>query len=393
MSWPYYGNEKVPKNQYTKLETVRYPKPGRPNPTIKLYYINLSQLQSYNESRVQELTVHLKPPKDILDLGDHYMTTCKWIDDDVLTINWMTRAQNFSVMTSYNTQTFEPISNFKLQTSNGWIDLFTEPVVTLDKSSYIVRVPKMSDNKKDVFEHIAEVSIMSAESTYLTSATFPDSPGSKHLMSVSLNQSAVTATPTCHTCLMNTYSTDKTQICLTSNTIFSENAGYYILNCLGPNIPRSEIRRTSDDSLIHTLEDNKHLDFKLKDLSLPKKISMKVPVGGYEIDVMLIVPQDFDEKSPKKYPLIFNVYGGPGSDSVSVHQNYFYHQFGAYLVSNKSVIYATLDTRGSPNHGCKFILSTCMRLSGSSLPSSRTEFTKLSTTITSYLLSKNSSTQ
>jgi len=77
---------------------------------------------------------------------------------------------------------------------------------------------------------------------------------------------------------------------------------------------------------------------------------------------MLIVPQDFDEKSPKKYPLIFNVYGGPGSDSGSVQQNYFYHQFGAYLVSNKSVIYATLDTRGSPNHGCKFMFDIYRKL-------------------------------
>jgi len=73
------------------------------------------------------------------------------------------------------------------------------------------------------------------------------------------------------------------------------------------------------------------------------------------IDVMLIVPEDFHENSSKRYPIIFHVYGGPGSDSGSVTQTYLYNQFSAYMTSNKSVIYALIDARGSPNHGCKFM--------------------------------------
>ncbi|CAG2121014.1 unnamed protein product, partial [Medioppia subpectinata] len=162
MTWPYYSTGKLPQgyyNQYTKIEKVRYPKPGRSNPTIKLHYIDLTQLHDYNGS-IGKLTVHLKPPKDITDYGDHYLTTLKWIDDNVVAANWMNRAQNFSVMTCYSSRAnLEPISNFKLQSSNGWIDLFKPPVVTPDRESYILRVPKMSDNKKDVFPHIAKVSV------------------------------------------------------------------------------------------------------------------------------------------------------------------------------------------------------------------------------------------
>jgi dipeptidyl aminopeptidase/acylaminoacyl peptidase len=74
-----------------------------------------------------------------------------------------------------------------------------------------------------------------------------------------------------------------------------------------------------------------------------------------DIDVMLIVPEDFDQNSTRKYPLILHVYGGPGSDGGSVTQNYIYNQFSAFMASNRSVIYALIDARGSPNHGIKFM--------------------------------------
>ena len=70
---------------------------------------------------------------------------------------------------------------------------------------------------------------------------------------------------------------------------------------------------------------------------------------------MLLVPEYFDENSTQKYPILFNVYGGPGSDSGSVNPRYFFSDFSAFLVSNRSVIYAFLDARGSPNHGIKFM--------------------------------------
>ena len=50
------------------------------------------------------------------------------------------------------------IQNFKLQSNNGWIDLFTAPLITPDRSSYLIKVPKMSDNNKEIFHHMARVS-------------------------------------------------------------------------------------------------------------------------------------------------------------------------------------------------------------------------------------------
>ena len=71
--------------------------------------------------------------------------------------------------------------------------------------------------------------------------------------------------------------------CLVSDATFSSGARYYILECKGPGIPRFEVRKTLDDSLVSTLENNEELHYKLKGLSLPKKIMLKVPVGKYGI--------------------------------------------------------------------------------------------------------------
>lgn len=70
---------------------------------------------------------------------------------------------------------------------------------------------------------------------------------------------------------------------------------------------------------------------------------------------MLIVPEDFAENSTRKYPIVFEVYGGPGSDSSSVSHSYFYNKFAAFMASNRSIIYAFVDARGNPNHGCNFM--------------------------------------
>ena len=77
---------------------------------------------------------------------------------------------------------------------------------------------------------------------------------------------------------------------------------------------------------------------------------------------MLIVPEMFDEKSEQKYPLLFHVYGGPGSDTSGVSHSYFYDQFSAFMASNKSVINAFIDARGNPNHGCKFMFDVYRKL-------------------------------
>ena len=113
-------------------------------------------------------------------------------------------------------------------------------------------------------------------------ATFPENPGSKHLLSLQLNKSGNRSEPICHTCLMNTtVDYNGEQSCLTSEINFSVGAEYYIIECQGPGVPQTEIRRTSDHRLVSVLHDNRVLKSRLKNKSLPKRIFKKVSVGDH----------------------------------------------------------------------------------------------------------------
>ncbi|EZA55971.1 Venom dipeptidyl peptidase [Ooceraea biroi] len=71
----------------------------------------------------------------------------------------------------------------------------------------------------------------------------------------------------------------------------------------------------------------------------------KIPVtGGFSAQVRLLIPPGADLSGAIKYPMLVYVYGGPDSYQVTEKFNI---DWGTYLVTNKSIIYAAIDGRGS----------------------------------------------
>ena len=193
-------------------------------------------------------------------------------------------------------------------------------------------------------------------------STIPEAPEVRHLMSVSIFDEKV-LDPICLTCNLG-------NSCLYNNVFFSPDAEYYVLQCEGPKIPRVEIRRAKNNSLIVELEDNESLKTKLRDKALPKTRKLKIktsdkfceffhnkmlvdhaPFMTVDAYVELVLPPHFDEK--RKYPLMVEVYGGPGSQLVI--DKYRLNHWGSHLASNMSIIYARIDGRGSDNKGSKYL--------------------------------------
>lgn len=59
MSYPYYGAVEDPQNLYPGMYNIRYPKPGRRNPTVKLWVVDVA-------TRVKTTHVVI-PPKEVID--------------------------------------------------------------------------------------------------------------------------------------------------------------------------------------------------------------------------------------------------------------------------------------------------------------------------------------
>jgi dipeptidyl aminopeptidase/acylaminoacyl peptidase len=67
-----------------------------------------------------------------------------------------------------------------------------------------------------------------------------------------------------------------------------------------------------------------------------------ISIDGFELNVVERRPPGFDEN--KKYPVIFHVYGGPGSQTVTKNWNI---DFQAYLAGGLDYIVVTVDGRGT----------------------------------------------
>jgi len=91
-------------------------------------------------------------------------------------------------------------------------------------------------------------------------------------MSVSIND-AENLDPICLTCNLG-------NSCFYNFIFMSPSADYYVLQCEGPQIPRVEIRRAKNNSLIALLENNDELKSKLSKKAIPKVKRMRVKTSN-----------------------------------------------------------------------------------------------------------------
>ncbi|OAD59161.1 Venom dipeptidyl peptidase 4 [Eufriesea mexicana] len=92
-------------------------------------------------------------------------------------------------------------------------------------------------------------------------------------------------------------------------------------------------------------ENNDAVSEIIAEKSQPVVHRYKVDVsGGFKARVRLLIPPNADLSGVTKYPMLIFVYGGPDSYQVTEKFNV---DWGTYLVTNKSIIYATIDGRGS----------------------------------------------
>lgn len=73
----------------------------------------------------------------------------------------------------------------------------------------------------------------------------------------------------------------------------------------------------------------------------------------------MLLPPDLKEHEIGKYPMLVNTYAGPGSQVV---KNSFIINWGYYLATNKNIIYAFIDGRGSGFQGDRLLYEINRRL-------------------------------
>ena len=145
-----------------------------------------------------------------------------------------------------------------------------------------------------------------------------------------------------------------------NGALFSSNAQYYIhsfSDAITP--PKYQLRKTSNAKVIRTVLENTSLKQQITALGLPKKEFNTLMVNGNELNMWMLKPKDFDPN--KQYPLLMFQYSGPGSQQVAnrwTSQRDLWH----YLLTQKGVIVACVDGRGTGFRGSDFKKQTYLNL-------------------------------
>ncbi|KAL0569669.1 Dipeptidyl peptidase 4 [Marasmius crinis-equi] len=143
---------------------------------------------------------------------------------------------------------------------------------------------------------------------------------------------------------------------------FSSEGGFYLLTYSGPDIPHQELysigNSTNSSSvapeLVRSVEDNAALRTKLTEYTLPQIswTTFNESTPGYSLNFIERLPANFD--SSKKYPVLFDIYGGPGAQEVS--KTYKRVGWEAYISSDPELqyIHVSIDGRGTGFKGREF---------------------------------------
>ncbi|KAI1819460.1 dipeptidyl peptidase IV N-terminal region-domain-containing protein [Xylaria intraflava] len=125
---------------------------------------------------------------------------------------------------------------------------------------------------------------------------------------------------------------------------FSRKAGYALVSYEGPRVPFQKVISTpsNPETYEHVVEENKMLADKVKQHELPLLEYGKITVDDIELNYVERRPPQFNPS--KQYPVLFQQYSGPGSQSVDKR---FSVDFQSYVAATLGYVVVTVDGRGT----------------------------------------------
>lgn len=329
---------------------IRYPKVGETNPTVTFHLLHLSNLSA----GVQKVDFTSFAPSDLL------ITEVAWVAEahERVLFRTMNRVQNQEKLILVDVSSGTTTTVRERDGSDGWLDnnLAIQYIPGHSPPSYV----DLSDHTgyahlylypvtggapipltSGTWEVASIVKIDVARNTLYYISTERDST-ERHLYAVDLdgrNKRAIV-------------DTNKDGYWAAS---FSSDGGYYIASYNGPDVPYQLLYSVNDTTTsIATINDNAALKGKLAAFKLPTVAwsTLKHP-DGYEMNVVEYRPPNFNPR--KKYPLLFDIYGGPGSQET---QKTWRRSVGwnAYVTSDPELEYViiSVDNRGTGYKGRAF---------------------------------------
>ena len=330
--------------RHPEWEGIRYPQPGDTNPIAKVAVVDVKTgKRTWLDPRAG---------------SDYYIPRIYWTSrPDTLAMIVLNRKQNDLTLLFFdvNTGGFRPVMH---ESSDKWIDVYdfyagVDNLMTFPEGSHeffwitdkdgFQRIYRYdySGKLRNVVTSGGNWSVTRIEGidvprqTIFFTSTNP-TPLERHLWQVKFDGSGMkrlTTTPGRH------------------NINMSPNAQYFVDSWSSTAQPRQVELWSTSTGRLRTLEANEMTRQWLATHEYsPTELISFTTSDGVKIDASMVKPTPFDPS--RKYPVVFAIYGGPGSQGV-------YNQFGvsgwSQWLSQNGYIVVDVNNRGTNNYGRDFM--------------------------------------
>lgn len=329
---------------YPELETYKYPKAGEPNSIVTVNVYDLSNFKSVTIATTEN--------------DDSYLPRIQWGNSDLLYFQKLNRHQNhleiiqYSISKKQTQKIYDETNSYYIDINdkyyfnksgtvfvflserNGYNQIFQFNTITkelreITYPGYDVDEIKYFDSDKGV--------------VYYTSAE--ESPTERQLYKIELKnkkKTKITTLPGWH------------------NATFTKGGNYFLEVYSNFTTPPVYWLKDNNGKQIRELENNQSLVNKLNIENFGKySFGQLTTTNGSKLNYWQILPPDFDAN--KKYPVLFYVYGGPGSQTVKnqwAGANYMWFRY----MAQKGYIIMSVDNRGTGFRGEQFKKCTYLNL-------------------------------
>ncbi len=335
---PYYGN------LYPVQYTYKYPKAGETNSVVSVLVYDIEAQQTHN--------IDLGPNKDI------YIPRLQWTLNNEVFVHKLNRHQNHYELFVASCNDYK-LNKIYDERNECYIEQVEDVTFLSDKKNFILK------SEKNGFMNLYKVNIYTKEIEPITTGQYDvadicyidDRSGkiyftaaqseayNRELLVVDKNKKIKKLSGK-----VGTYTAD-----------FSATGKYYISSFSDTDTPTIYTVNDNTGKTLVVLEDNKDLKAVLSDYGKERKEFGKFKTSsGQELNYWIIKPEKME--SGKKYPLLFYVYGGPGSQEVLNSQSRASDYMWFRMLAQKGYVVACVDGRGTGMRGEKFKKCTYMEL-------------------------------
>uniref|UniRef100_A0A1B6C3H0 Peptidase S9 prolyl oligopeptidase catalytic domain-containing protein n=1 Tax=Clastoptera arizonana TaxID=38151 RepID=A0A1B6C3H0_9HEMI len=352
--------------------------PGTKNPEVKLWIANV------NNTAVKHKEVR---PPEVFEDTEYYFTSAGWVNHDNTQVAavWMNRPQNLSVISNCRAPNWLCVeTHAERAAEDSWLDVQPHPVFAKDGNSFLL-LAAVREGDYDRFTHIKHITLSYQRTAVITHGryevtkilawdfvnhnvyflgTSESKPGQRHLYVVrdpATDDPIRSLEPQCLTCDLRIFlrsSQDHYRNCSYFSAYLDpippydkDGLTHYSLICEGPGLPLGSVHLATNHNMVKVLFNMKEIcEAKLNKLALPTPRTFEVPLPqNYRAQVQLLLPPSWrEELRDAAYPVLVEVNGRPGSNSVTEK---FSVSWGKYMSSKNDVVYIKLDVRGSKGQG------------------------------------------